>query len=134
MTRVVKKGGKVVSSLEPDFGGKLHWPENAKVDKIFAGEAIKQRGGDPYIGRKLRMFFVKAGLQTEVGLGNTRIWSCAENKASYSRSKQFYRNVLKNNDLSDKEIRSWEKEYLRSIDDKIQFNFFPQFYAIGIKR
>ena len=46
MARVTKKGGCVLASLEPDYGGKLHFPENPKVDPIFAGEAIKARGGD----------------------------------------------------------------------------------------
>jgi ubiquinone/menaquinone biosynthesis C-methylase UbiE len=133
MARVIRKGGKVVASLEPDFGGKLHWPENSKVDKIFGGEAIQKRGGDPHIGRKLRMFFVNAGLKTFVGLGNQRIWSCEEDKASYLRSKDFYWNVLRNSSLSDEEIAIWEKEYLKSLDDQVQLNFFPQFYAIGIK-
>ncbi len=134
MTRVVKKGGKVVASLEPDFGGKIHWPENKKIDRIFAGEAIQERGGDPHIGRKLRKLFVKAGLKTYVGLGNQRIWSCEEDKASYLISKKFYWSALQNSGLSTDEIKKWEREFLRSIEDNVQFDFFPQFYAIGQKK
>ncbi len=133
MARVVKKGGKVVASLEPDFGGKIHWPPYPGVDEIFAGKSIKHRGGDPYIGRKLRMLFVKAGLKTEVGLGNKRIWNCNEDKASYIRSRNFYWKVLRKEGLSDEEIKKWEEHYLKSLEEGIQFNFFPQFYAIGIK-
>ena len=51
MTRVTKSGGYVLASLEPDYGGKIHWPENPKVDSIFAGKAIREKGGDPHIGR-----------------------------------------------------------------------------------
>ncbi|KAA0005573.1 MAG: methyltransferase domain-containing protein [Thermoplasmata archaeon] len=133
MARVVKKGGKVVASLEPDFGGKIHWPPYPGVDEIFAGKSIEHRGGDPYIGRKLRMLFVRAGLKTEVGLGNKRIWNCDEDKASYIRSRNFYWKVLKKEGLSDGEIKDWEKNYLKSLEEGIQFNFFPQFYAIGTK-
>lgn len=57
MTRVTKKGGTVLASLEPDYGGKIHWPEQPQIDQLFAGEAIKKKGGDPHIGRKLRMLF-----------------------------------------------------------------------------
>ena len=64
MARVVKTGGVVLASLEPDYGGKLHFPENTKIDPIFAGLAIKEKGGDPHIGRKLRFLFVRAGLDT----------------------------------------------------------------------
>jgi SAM-dependent methyltransferase len=133
MTRVVRPGGRVIASLEPDFGGKIHWPENQRVDPIFAGEAIRQRGGDPHIGRKLRELFVEAGLHTEVGIGNQRIWSCDEDRASYTRSRDFYWNVLQRTGMTDREIATWEKEYLASLDEGVQLNFFPQFYAIGTK-
>ena len=133
MTRVVKPGGRVLASLEPDYGGKIHWPEHPKVDPVFAGEAIQRRGGDPHIGRKLRSLFVHAGLETTIGIGNSRIWTCEEDKQYYLHSRDFYIKALKEAGLSEKEIDTWEYEYLRSLDDKIQLNFFPQFYAIGLK-
>ncbi len=134
MARVVKKGGKVLASLEPDYGGKLHYPENPKIDPIFAGKAIKSKGGDPHIGRKLRNLFVKAGLDTKIGIGNNRIWTCKEDKSYYLHSRDFYVKTMKDAGLSEKEIDQWEYEYLKSLDDGIQLNFFPQFYAIGIKK
>jgi len=133
MARVTKPGGIVLASLEPDYGGKLHWPENPKVDPIFAGKAIKARGGDPHIGRKLRLIFVRAGLGTKVGIGNNRIWSCEEDKAYYFHARDFYVKALKEAGLSQKEIDKWEYDYLKSLDEGIQLNFFPQFYAIGKK-
>lgn len=133
MARVTKKGGKVLASLEPDYGGKLHWPEHPKVDPIFAGEAIKKRGGDPRIGRKLRLLFVRAGLKTKVGIGNTRIWSCEEDKSYYYHARDFYVKALKDAGLTEKEIDKWEYDYLKSLDEGVQLNFFPQFYAIGQK-
>jgi len=133
MKRVTREGGIVLASLEPDFGGKVHWPENPKVDRIFAGEAIRRRGGDPHIGRKLRALFVRAGLETEVGIGNTRIWTCEEDKAYYLHARDYYIKVLREAGLSQEEIDQWEYEYLKSLDDGTQLNFFPQFYAIGKK-
>lgn len=133
MTRVTKKKGMVLASLEPDYGGKLHYPEHPEVDPIFAGKAISDKGGDPHIGRKLRSFFVKAGLQTEIGIGNNRIWSCEEDKAYYLHARDFYNKALKNAGLDQKVIDKWEYQYLKSLDEGIQLNFFPQFYAIGKK-
>lgn len=133
MTRVLRPGGKLLASLEPDYGGKIHWPENKKVDKIFSGLAIKEKGGDPHIGRKLRSLFVGAGLETKVGIGNNRIWDCEEDKSYYLHARDFYVKALKNSGLKDEEIDKWEYEYLKSLDEGIQLNFFPQFYAIGIK-
>ena len=133
MARVTKPGGIVLASLEPDYGGKLHYPENPKVDPIFAGQAIKKRGGDPHIGRKLRLLFVRAGLDTQVGIGNNRIWSCEEDKSYYLHSRDFYVKALKDAGLAEKEIDEWEFDYLKSLDEGVQLNFFPQFYAIGRK-
>ena len=133
MTRVVKPQGKILASLEPDYGGKIHWPEHKSVDPLFAGEAIRKKGGDPHIGRKLRALFVTAGLDTTIGIGNNRIWSCEEDKQYYLHSRDFYIKVLKDAGLSEKEIDKWEYDFLRSLDEGIQLNFFPQFYAIGIK-
>lgn len=133
MTRVTKPGGIVLASLEPDYGGKLHYPENPKIDSIFAGRAIKEKGGDPHIGRKLRLLFVRAGLETKVGIGNNRIWSCNEDKSYYLHARDFYVKALKDAHLSEEEIDNWEYEYLKSLDEGVQLNFFPQFYAIGIK-
>jgi SAM-dependent methyltransferase len=133
MARVVKPKGKVLASLEPDYGGKIHWPEHPKVDPVFAGEAIRKKHGDPHIGRKLRMLFTNAGLSTTVGIGNSRIWSCEEDKEYYLHARDFYIKTMKDAGLSQQEIDTWEYEYLKSLDDKIQLNFFPQFYAIGTK-
>jgi hypothetical protein len=133
MARVVKPKGKVLASLEPDYGGKIHWPEHQKVDPLFAGEAIRKKGGDPHIGRKLRALFVTAGLETTIGIGNSRIWSCEEDKQYYLHSRDFYIKVLKDAQFSEKEIDQWEYEYLKSLDEGTQLNFFPQFYAIGTK-
>jgi ubiquinone/menaquinone biosynthesis C-methylase UbiE len=133
MARVVKPKGKILASLEPDYGGKIHWPENRKVDRLFAGEAIRKKGGDTHIGRKLRTLFMTAGLETTIGIGNSRIWSCEEDKQYYLHSRDFYIKVLQDAGLSGKEIDQWEYEYLKSLDEGIQLNFFPQFYAIGVK-
>lgn len=133
MARVTKPGGVVLASLEPDYGGKLHYPENPRVDPIFAGEAIKKRGGDPHIGRKLRLLFVRAGLDTQVGIGNNRIWSCEEDKAYYHHARDFYVKTLEDSGLLQKDIDEWEFDYLKSLEEGVQLNFFPQFYAIGKK-
>jgi ubiquinone/menaquinone biosynthesis C-methylase UbiE len=133
MARVTKPGGIVLASLEPDYGGKLHYPENPRVDPIFAGEAIKKRGGDPHIGRKLRLLFVHAGLETTIGIGNNRIWTCKEDRSYYHHARDFYVKALKDAGLNRDEIDKWEYDYLRSLDEGVQLNFFPQFYAIGVK-
>jgi len=134
MARVTKKGGVVLASLEPDYGGKIHWPEDDVVDPLFGGEAIRRKGGDPFIGRKLRMFFASAGLKTRIGIGNNRIWSCEEDRDYYLHSRDFYVKVMQEAGLSSEQIDKWEFEFLESLDSGFELNFFPQFYAIGLKQ
>lgn len=134
MTRVTRSGGIVLAAMEPDYGGKMHWPENPVVDQIFEGGMIERKGGDPHAGRKLRGWFVQAGLRpVEVGLSNPHVPSCEEDLASFEHERGFYRRALVQNGLSHAQIDAWEREYLDSLRVGVQFNFLPLFYAIGTK-
>jgi SAM-dependent methyltransferase len=134
MARVCRPGGRVLASMEPDYGGKVHFPENPVVDQVFQGGMIERKGGDPHSGRKMRTYFVKAGLQTEVGLSNPHIPSCAEDLASYEQEKGFYRRALKEAGLAVAKIDAWERQYLDSLREGTQFNYLPLFYALGTKK
>lgn len=133
MVRVVRPGGRVLASLEPDFGGKVDYPEDPMVDPVFRGASIRRRGGDPHIGRKLRALFVRAGLETTVGLGNRRIWNIEEEKRSFLAAREHYRAILERNGIPEHAIEEWERRELRALDEGVAFNFFPQFYALGRK-
>ena len=134
MARVTRRGGRVLASMEPDYGGKVHFPENPIVDQVFQGRMIERKGGDPHAGRKLRTYFVKAGLQTEVGLSNPRIPSCEEDLASYDLEKGFYHRALTEAGLRKAEIDAWERDYVASLREGTQLNYLPLFYALGTKK
>lgn len=133
MARVVRPGGRVLASLEPDFGGKVAYPEDPMVDPVFKGSSIKKRGGDPHIGRKLRALFVRAGLETTVGLGNRRIWSVEEDRRSFIKARDHYRAILERNGIPDHATDEWERRERAALEEGVAFNFFPQFYALGRK-
>lgn len=134
LARVTRPGGRVLASMEPDYGGKVHYPENPIVDQVFQGRMIERKGGDPHAGRKLRTFFVRAGLETEVGLSNPRIPSCDEDLASYEVEKGFYRRALQDAGLKIAEINAWERDYVASLREGTQLNYLPLFYALGTKK
>ena len=134
LARVALRGGRVLASMEPDYGGKVHYPENPIVDQVFQGRMIERKGGDPHAGRKLRTYFVRAGLSAEVGLSNPRIPSCEEDLASYEVEKGFYHRALADAGLKADEIRAWERDYLASLREGTQLNYLPLFYAIGTKK
>jgi SAM-dependent methyltransferase len=133
MTRVVRPGGRGRAPAAPAVGGKIDHPEDPMIDPVFKGASIRRRGGDPHIGRKLRSLFVRAGLETKVGLGNRRIWSVEENRRSFLAAVEHYRAILARNDIPEHAIEEWEKRQLAALDEGVAFDFFPQFYALGRK-
>lgn len=133
MARVVRPGGVVLASMEPDYSGKIHWPRNPLVDVVFQGQAVARRGGDPEAGRKLRQWFVGAGLQTSVGISNTQIPTTAEDLANFRRHRNYYRRLLRENGFERRDIHAWEEEYLQAMEAGIELCFLPLFHAIGRK-
>lgn len=133
MARVAKPGGVVLASMEPDYGGKVHHPENPLVDLVFQGEGIRRRGGDPHAGRKLRHHFVAAGLQTDVGLSNLEVLTPEQDLDQWRRHRGFYRRMLREAGFEGPSIDAWEQEYLEAIDAGVQLTWFPIFWAIGRK-
>lgn len=133
MARVVRPGGTVLASMEPDYGGKVHWPENPLIDLVFQGEGIRRRGGDPHAGRKLRSHFVAAGLRCEVGIGNPQLFTPEQDLELFHRNRSYYRRLLAENGFGAKAIDAWEAEYLDSLSSGVQLSHLPVFYAIGRK-
>lgn len=133
MARVVRPGGTVVASMEPDYGGKVHFPENPLIDLVFQGEGVRRRGGDPHAGRKLRSHFVAAGLRTEVGIAAPDVLTPEQDLAVFRRNRGYYRRLLAENGFAAPAIDRWESEYLESLSSGQQLSFLPLFYAIGRK-
>jgi hypothetical protein len=133
MARVVRPGGTVLASMEPDYGGKVHFPENPLIDLVFQGEGVRRRGGDPHSGRKLRSHFVAAGLRTEVGLAAHDVLTPEQDLAVFRRNRGYYRRLLAENGFAAPAIDRWEAEYLESLSSGQQLSFLPLFYAIGRK-
>lgn len=133
MARVVQPGGVVLACMEPDYGGKVHWPENPLIDLVFQGDGIRRRGGDPHAGRRLRSHFVKAGLRVEVGIGTTQVPTTEEDLALFQRNRGYYRRLLAEASFAAVHIDQWESEYSAALSDGTQTSFLPIFHAIGRK-
>jgi hypothetical protein len=65
MARVVRRDGTVLICAEPDYGGRLDWPE-LPIRK-WQLEGLRRQGADPCTGRQLRSLMTLAGLRVEVG-------------------------------------------------------------------
>jgi SAM-dependent methyltransferase len=133
MARVVRPGGTVLASMEPDYGGKLHWPVNPLVELVFQGAGIRRRGGDPWAGRRLRSHFTAAGLRCEVGIANPELLTPDQDLQLFRRNRAYYRRLLAEAGFAPAEVARWEAEYLESLSDGSGLSFLPVLYAIGRK-
>jgi ubiquinone/menaquinone biosynthesis C-methylase UbiE len=66
MARVTRRGGCVLVCAEPDYGGRIDWPELPIREWQCAG--LRRQGADPRIGRRLRQLLSAAELDADVGV------------------------------------------------------------------
>ncbi len=66
MARVTSGQGSVLICAEPDYGGRIDWPE--LPIREWQIEGLRMQGADPLIGRQLRRLLTEAGLHAEVGI------------------------------------------------------------------
>jgi ubiquinone/menaquinone biosynthesis C-methylase UbiE len=63
MVRVTKVDGAVLALAEPDYGGRIDFPEPLEPLGQHQTDSLEAQGADPRTGRKLRMYFTQAGLE-----------------------------------------------------------------------
>jgi SAM-dependent methyltransferase len=67
MVRVARPGGAVLVCAEPDYGGRIDYPD-LPLGR-WQSDALRREGADPVLGRKLRGLFALPGVRhAEVGL------------------------------------------------------------------
>lgn len=135
MARVTQKNGIVLATMEPDYAGKLDYPES-NADPLFQ-KALDETGIEQTTGRKLKYFFGRAGLTTEIGIYAEYL--DLVNEDAEKQMELFLKNfgkteeLLKKNGWTDQEIVEYKKEQTALIEDGLAFSFVPCFYAIGRK-
>jgi SAM-dependent methyltransferase len=62
MIRVTASGGSVMAIAEPDYGGRVDYPQPLAEIGFLQAEALVNEGADIKMGRKLRLLFEGSGL------------------------------------------------------------------------
>jgi ubiquinone/menaquinone biosynthesis C-methylase UbiE len=127
MRRVVRSGGYVIALAEPDYGGRIDYPESlAEIGQLQA-ISLKQQGADPYIGRKLASIFNRAGLKdVETGLLGGQWRMKTQSPLEWRVMQEDLVGMIdpqKLEDLRQRDAIAWEK------GERILY--VPTFYAIG---
>ncbi len=128
MIRVTRPGGFVVAFAEPDYGGRVDYPESLSEVGKKQNESLKIQGANPKMGRKLPALFSRPELiKVQFGVLGGQ-WSPEALTRHHHRSEE---DVLVN-DLS--EILDDEgdiEEMMDTLKGEIQFSYIPTFYAWG---
>lgn len=62
MVRVAKEGAMVIALAEPDYGGRIDYPQSLSVLADWQVRSLRGQGADPHMGRRLQGLFSQAGL------------------------------------------------------------------------
>jgi ubiquinone/menaquinone biosynthesis C-methylase UbiE len=131
MVRVTRSGGAVLALAEPDYGGRIDYPEELGQLGTWQTESLKLQGADPLMGRKLARLFHKAGLESvETGaLGGQ--WSGTPDWESWESEW-----AVLESDLSQKPSFLKKLGFLKKLEESAykkgeRVLFVPTFYAWG---
>ncbi|UCE37097.1 MAG: methyltransferase domain-containing protein [Thermoplasmata archaeon] len=135
MARVTQKEGYVLGTLEPDYASRIDYPEGPATPLIL--ESLKERGSDLYAGRKLKILFNKAGLETEFGMDTeTDFLFIKDDKRHlelFLRDFWLLEKLFKKDGWSPQQIEEYKKNKINEIENGLCFHFTPCFYTIGKK-
>ncbi|RPI82532.1 MAG: methyltransferase domain-containing protein [Chloroflexi bacterium] len=132
LKRVVKNGGWVLLLAEPDYGGRIDFPEElAEVGKLQSN-ALRDQGADPETGRKLAQLLNSAGLaEIETGVLGGQ-WNQGEPAIDRHDEWRVIRSDLSGR-LSEAEINRLEAIDARAWESGERVLYIPTFYGCGKK-
>ncbi len=131
MARVARAGGMVLATTEPDYGGRIDFPEDIALGPLME-ESLCRDGAHPRIGRRLKALFVMAGLETQTGVVPS-IWNDQQLTDEFEREWNFIFKTL-NNVAEEAELREHKERAWRALQAGERLIFMPIFWALGRKR
>ena len=130
MVRVTRSNGHVIAMAEPDYCARIDYPEGLVELGTTQAEALRGRGADPSIGRKLRALLNAAGLTRVVAgvLGGE--WSTAEDPETTESEWQVLENDLSELFEPDRLAVCREMDQRSRVAGE-RILFVPTFFASG---
>ncbi len=130
MRRVAVPGGAILALAEPDYGGRIDYPEVLARLGRWQTQALQAQGANPQIGRQLAMLFNQAGLiEVESGVLGAQ-WRQAPAQEDMEMEWQVMRNDLAGS-IPAKELDALEQLDRRAALAGERVLFVPTFYAWG---
>ena len=131
MRRATRPGGAVIAFAEPDYGGRVDYPEALRALGTLQSDALRAQGADPEMGRKLAGLFHSAGL-TNIHSG---VLGAEWTESQTAQGSSIEWDTLQN-DLAAR-LTEQDLERLRRIDQAAwqrgeRVLYVPTFYCWGI--
>ena len=127
MIRVTRPGGTVVVCAEPDYGGRIDYPDLPLGH--WQSLSLRREGADPQLGRKLRSLFALPGVRhSELGL-IPGLWDLATLRAQFDAEWSLWERSL-GGLVSPDELARIKAADLAAIQTGERLVFMPVFYAL----
>lgn len=130
MARVAAPGGTVMAMAEPDYGGRIDYPEDITLGPILS-RVLQRESAHPRIGRRLKELFVNAGLAVEVGV-LCSAWNDDELRDEFEAEWKVLEATAEDL-LAPGELEAIKRRELRALDEGIRVAVVPVFSAVGRK-
>lgn len=127
MSRVARPGGWILLCAEPDYGGRLDFPDLPHA--AWHIEALRREGADPFMGRKLRALCAEQGLDAEVGCLSAP-WTSDAVRDSLDGEWATLSRITRDF-VGEDERRAVRAQEEAAIARGERFVFMPVFYAAG---
>ncbi len=130
MARVAKEDGVVLATTEPDYGGRLDYPEDVALQPLME-ESLRLEGAHPRIGRRLKALFSAAGLDAQTGVIPS-IWDDRQLLEEFTAEWDFIFRTL-GDVASESQLEEYREKAWRALQAGERLVFMPNFWALGRK-
>jgi len=126
--KLLQAKGTLLILAEPDYGGRIDFPDALGfLNEIFISHIHGQKG-DPFIGRKLKSLLSKSGWPSEVGLASHLLFPQGYDHDIWKAEWRFWQELTGIADQTVNKILRLEKNAARLQQRLV---LFPVFYAVA---
>ena len=129
LARVVRTGGRVLICAEPDYGGRVDWPD--LPIRQWQIDGLRRQGADPLIGRQVRRTLVSAGLRAQVGVIPS-LWDAGDLQENFQGEWEWLERDV--GDAVDRGAFARAKAQAKeALEAGTRLIYLPVFYGLGAK-
>jgi ubiquinone/menaquinone biosynthesis C-methylase UbiE len=130
MARVVREGGVILAVTEPDYGGRIDYPEDIALGPLME-ESLRCEGANPRIGRSLKALLSATGLKAQSGIIGS-MWDDRQMAEEFEAEWAFIFETL-SNVAEDVQLRAYRDTAWRALQEGARVVFMPHFWGLGRK-